>query len=763
MGHAKASHGAELTLSRQETGAPLPSGPGGVPWLRSLGEALLVLLAACVLITIVTWPWATVLGSAVSTHWDVGLHAWKLNWNAQNILDGHVLFPVYHANFYYPQAYTLALDDLFWIPSYFAAVILGLSHNAILTYNLTFLFSWALSAVFVYLLLRELALGRTSALLGALAFDLLPYLASYYIEFNGELCYGIPLVMWLLLRFFKKPGIGIAIALAVGFWVQAVSALYYATILGLSIPLVALPLLRERAEVLRTRRFWLAAATCVVVVVGLCYLYLYPYLLLHNQMELRRSLGDMALHSANALTYLLPYSGYVPHTGSIWPRIEIPAALTESILWPGVVVVVLALIYWHRFRWIPYPGDKALAGGHPGLVPLRWARLVFLGVFWAWEVLATFGNAKFFGGDLGAVVLNTCLLGALLTSLALSLVPRRLGMRGRFVAGLGTAALLCFFISLGPQIKAAGHYLLAKDLLVYFFSDAEVIGATQVLSRYAIMVLFAMVVVSAIAFESLPLRRPIRLAALGLALVLITLEADVAITNPYLPLTNYPDPKLEQFLSSQEPCSIVVLPIGNRILDSAYMLKVAGARPQRYMLNGWTGFQNHHAKHLSGLFSSGNWVEAMHGINLLWPRPLIVADREALGYFSAKQGHKTSEKTLRERTKLLFEDRAYAVFEPLPPAEPTPHYERWVRNDLLEKTTAIRFQARSAGPGPQAPALFYINDGIAARLTLTREWRPYEIKVSKPDLSIPYNALALVSPPEKKLPLEVRDFQLIFR
>ena len=745
------------------TGAQSPGGPGGIGWPRSLAETSLLFLAACLLISLVTWPWAAHLGSAVSTHWDVGLHAWKLNWNAQHILDGHWLMPAYHANFYYPQAYTLALDDLFWVPSYFAALVLGLSHNPILTYNLTFLFFWALSSAFMYLLLRELDLGRSSAVLGALAFCLLPYMASYYIEFNGELCFGIPLVLWLLLRFFKKPGIGIAVAVAVAFWMQAVSALYYTTILGLTLPLVALPLLRERSELMRSGRFWLSSAVSLVVVTGLSWLYLYPYILLHNHMELQRNVGEMAQHSADALTYLRPCSGYVPHTASLWPSLGIPAALTEAILWPGVVVVALALVYWFRHRRLPTPGDKALAGGNPALLPLRWGRAVFLAVFWAWATLAAFTSAKAFSGALGDIVLNVTILGVLGTSLALSLLPSRLGLRGRFVAGLATAALLCFFISLGPNIRADGHQVLAQDWVVYFFSDAGILGATRVLSRYAVLVLFALVVVAAIAFEGLHLKRPLKLAALALALVLITLEADIAITNPYRPLANYPDPALEQFLRTQEPCTLVVLPIGNRILDSGYMLKVAGARPRRYMLNGWTGFQHAHAKLMSRLFSSGRWDEGMHGLGLLWPRPLIVLDREALDLFVKERGHQVSEQTVRERAKLLFEDKAYAVFEPQLPPRPTLHYERWVRNDLLERAQAIRFQARETGPASQAPAWFYINDGVAARLSLTPVWREYSIKVVKPDLSIPFNALSLVAPPPSRQTLEVKDFQLVFK
>lgn len=254
-----------------------------------------------------------------------------------------------------------------------------------------------------------------------------------------------------------------------------------------------------------------------------------------------------------------------------------------------------------------------------------------------------------------------------------------------------------------------------------------------------------------------------KLTLLAMALALITLEADIAITSPYRPLANYPDPALERFLRTQEPCVVMVLPLGDRILDSGYMLRVAGARPQRYLLNGWTGFQHAHAVNLGRLFSSGKWDQGMHGLGLLWPRPLIVVDRAALNFYVTKRAYRVSEQMVRERTKPLFVDQAYAVFEPRFPLRPTLHYERWVRSDLLENARYIHFWARAAQDGAPAPAWLYVNDRVDARLSLGPAWREYNIKVVSPDLSIPYNALSLEAPPNSRQALEVKDFQLIFK
>ncbi len=757
----------EATERKQELSggaARQRTGSAGRSWLASLGEPLLVLVAACALIVVITWPWAAQMGSAVSTHWDVGLHAWKLNWNARHILDGGFLLPGYHANFFYPQCYTLALDDLFWAPSYFAALVLGLSHNPLLTYNATFLLFWALPGMFTFLLLRELGLGRAAASLGGLAFCISPYLASYYLEFNGVLCFGIPLVMWLLVRFFKKPGLLVGLWLALGFWAQAVSALYYTAILALSLPLVVLPLLRERSELLRSGRFWLAGAASLVVLTGLSWLFLNPYILLHNHMGLGRSLAEMALHSAHALSYLRNCSGFVPATGLPWPGHDLNAVLTEVILWPGLVAVLLALVYCWRFRRVLLRPDAGQGrGGGPVLRWLSWLRIICLAVFWGWNVLALFTTTRVMGGPLGSLVLNLAILGILLASLLLSLLPRELGLRRRFVAGLATAAFLCFFISLGPEISVGNHKELAGNWLVRFLSDIEVLHITRVLSRYGIMVLFALVVAAAMAFDRLPLKRPLKYALWAVLLGVITLEANITVTSPYLPPTLYPDSKLEAFLRAREPCTLLVLPLGDRRLDAQYMLQVAGSRPQRYLINGWTGFRHNYSRNLGGLFSSGRLARGFRELRRVWPDPLIVVDRASMERYVAQHGYKTSEQTLLGQARLLYRDDRYLVFAPPPPRGPSPRYERWVRYDLLERTASVHFLAHALTDGPSARVLLYVNDGVQARLSLQRIWKPYDVKISNPSLSIPYNAIALVSPPGHAVPMEVKDFRLVFR
>ncbi len=736
---------------------------GGPGRLAAWGEALLVLLAAMGLIALVTWPWVAHLGSAVSLHWDVGLHAWKLNWNARHILEGGWLLPGYHANFYYPQAYALALDDLFWAPSYFAALVLGLSANPILTYNLTFLFFWALNGLAMFLLLRELGLGRQAAWLGGLAFGLSPYLVSYYLEFNGILCFGIPLVMWLLVRFIKRPGVWAGLFLALAFWAQAVSALYYTAILALSLPLVLAPLLRERSELLRSGRFWALGAGSLVALTGLCWLYLNPYILLHNELGLGRSLGEMSLHSCDALSYLRNCSAFVASTGLPWPGLHLDAVRPEVIVWPGLAVLALALVYAWGFRLGLWPGATRRSGLGPAWAWLPWVRIICLGLFLAWEVTANLTSARALGGALGNLVLNLAILGILGSSLLLSLLPRNLGLRRRFVAGLATAAFLCFFISLGPKISVGAHQALADNWLVQFLANLEVLHITRVLSRYGIMVLFAMVVVGSLAFDRLPVRRTWKWVIFAAALGLIVLEADVQQIRPYVNPPHYPDPALEKSLRNQEPCTVLVLPLGDRDLDSHYMLQVAGDRGQRYLINGWTGFGYEYGKNLGRLFSRGDWQQGCRELARLWPDPLIVVDRAGLERYVTQRHYQTSEQTLAQHARRLFADQYYAVFQLPRQAKPGPRYERWVRSDLLARAKAVHFSARSTGADAATPARLHVNDQVLARLDLEPHWRTYNLKLDRPDLSIPYNAIALQAEPGSTGLMAVKDFCLVFR
>ncbi len=733
---------------------------------RVWGESAAVVLVAAVLIAVVTWPWAADLAGRLSSHWDVGLHAWKLNWNAEHILSGRFWLPPYHGNFFYPQAYALALDDLFWVPSFFAAVVRGLSGNAVLTYNATFLFFWALSGGFMFLLLRELGLGRAAAWLGGLAFCLLPYRASYYLEINGQFCFGIPLLLWLLARFFKEPGYLNGILAALAFWAQAVSALYYAAILAVSLPLILVPLMRGRADLFKERRFYAVVGVVLVVLVGLCAAYLYPYYLLHTRMGFSRSLGEMARHSAQPLTYLMPASSFVPPYGLARILPLPPALKAEVILWPGLALVLLALVYGFRGRRLLRRRQEAASSGIPAAsgwtAGLRWLRLCGLVGFASWVCWAAWRGPGLLPAWAGNLLVNGCLLAVLLASLALSLLEPAVEIRRGFIMGLATAAFFCFALSLGPRITVGNRELLANnDVMLFFFNYVPLGHSTRVMSRYGIMPLFALVVSAALAFDGLGSRPLWRGVFWCLLVGLMVWEADIPITAAYVPPRLNSDPAFQRVLSNHEPCSIIVLPLGERKLDSDYMLWVSGTHHQRYLINGWTGFGHPYTHELGQLFGRGRMRRALAELEYCWPDALIVVDRQALRYYNRK-GYATTEDKLDSWSNLIYRDDKFCVYRPWPVARVHHKYTRMVRIDLLTRAKAVCFSIRSRKPYRLTRrAGVYLNGVLLGKVEVKSRWRRHRIEIKKAPLFIHGDNITIQPLDTREGVFEIKDFCLL--
>ena len=189
-------------------------------------------------------------------------------------------------------------------------------------------------------------------------------------------------------------------------------------------------------------------------------------------------------------------------------------------------------------------------------------------------------------------------------------------------------------------------------------------------------------------------------------------------------------------MQKQEPCSLVVLPLGDRALDGLYMLEVAGSRPRRFLVNGWTGFSYSYGLQLGRLFSRGDWVPACRDLALLWPDPLLVVDRELLGLLRdpARLPHHGTNSAQGSAPGLPG-----PVLHRVPPhgaAGTRPALRTLAALDLLERVKRIHFQARCLDAGGGKPALLYVNDCIKARYTLGPEWQTYDLKLSDPDLSI---------------------------
>ena len=161
-------------------------------------ELALVALGAAVFAIVLNWPLILNLGSHIPL--DLGdplPQAWQVSWGGHALL--HQPLHFFDANQYWPFHQTLAFSDA--LIGYAPAGLIGSGpHDAVVRYDLLFLFAYALAFFGAYLLARELGLGPVAALVAGAAFAFAPY----RIEQDGHLQVissgGIPLALALGVR-----------------------------------------------------------------------------------------------------------------------------------------------------------------------------------------------------------------------------------------------------------------------------------------------------------------------------------------------------------------------------------------------------------------------------------------------------------------------------------------------------------------------------------------------------------------------------------
>jgi hypothetical protein len=170
--------------------------------------------------------------------------AWILAWDVHALRTSPA--HLYDANIFYPFHDVLAYQDTLLGLLPLAAPVLLLTGNAVLTYNLMFLLSFALCAWGAYLLARLLVGDTRAAFLAGLVYGFSPYrmVHLYHLNLLSGMWIPFALLCWERVRRGRRRywlGVGVFFAL------QALSALYYAAFLAVAlVVLLAVHLRRSR-------------------------------------------------------------------------------------------------------------------------------------------------------------------------------------------------------------------------------------------------------------------------------------------------------------------------------------------------------------------------------------------------------------------------------------------------------------------------------------------------------------------------------------
>ena len=677
-------------------------------------EYLLVFVLLAVLILTALWPWPLYFRTGFPDHFDPPFHAWKLQVGADKILRQHRLVPDTQTNVYYPYANEFYFDALLWPQAVLAALFRLAGCGPVLTYNLVFLLFWALSGLCMYLLLRELNLRRLSSLFGAAAMCLIPYRVSYYVEFNMQMCFGLPLFLLFWVRFARRPGIGNAVGLGLAFWLQAVSELYQAVILALSFPLIVLPWLGEIVRRHgRSLRLYLSVAAGLLTVVPLCLLYLWPYFSLFHG-GYGRSASEMTAHSLEPLAYL----------GRQLLSLVLPAGapgrvkLDEMDVFPSLTLLLLVAGYGISARHLL---RSAQPGGETGPVRmLRWFRVIPLAGF----AVLILGLARSSGTGSGRLLLlagNSALATALAATLLLAAFKPPQRQASRLCHGLAAAALLCFILSLGPSLLVLSRHVMADNLVFSLVGSFFPLSGFRVMSRFSIIVMIFLIVAGSCFLDrAAGRRRHLQWLALPLLATLL-LEAH-AIPHAYRRFSVPIAPSTLEAIRSRADATLTVIPLGNRRLDGRYMLAIAGSRT--LMVNGFGGFSPALQRKI-GFALRTRPRRAFSLISSIWPPSLLLVDRQALARFN-NQGYATTEALVRARGELVASDRNFALYAPVEPQGPVTEYRRFVRGDILRADPVFSFEARSAARDAQ-DLFVLLNGTVVAAVRAGNQWQRYRV------------------------------------
>ncbi len=277
--------------------SPVPASPARL----SIGQHAAVLGGFLLLLALFTYPLVRDPGHLLPYHKDPMMYGWTMVSNTRRLLSTPLA--VFHGNTFYPHGNVVAHTDLLLTPTLFpAGPLYLLTGNPVLQYNLTLLLWWALSGWAMYVLAFTLLRSHVGAAIAGVVFSVCPFRTDFYLEFQMQLAFPIPLALLGWLRFLETRRPRYLVATLALVWVEALASMYYAIILGLCLATLTLLHLVARAptwswRLVRDVAIGLAALGLTLVP------FIVPYAQNRSELGMERGLDQHDRNSADILTY----------------------------------------------------------------------------------------------------------------------------------------------------------------------------------------------------------------------------------------------------------------------------------------------------------------------------------------------------------------------------------------------------------------------------------------------------------------------------
>ena len=434
---------------------------------RALANGWIVAGLFTIITIAATWPLASVMTTRIVP--DVGdpvFNSWVMMWTGGQLLrflsgDAHTLADFWNGNIFYPERLTIAYSEHLTPQMLQILPIFAATDNIVLCYNLLFLSAIVLSALGMYLFVRELTGQPAAGVVAGLAFAFAPYRADQYTHLQVISTQWMPLALYGFQRYFATARLRALVGAVAAIVVQALSCGYY---LFFFTPFAAAFCLFEghRQGAWRHRRTWWQVGA--VAVAGL--LVLWPFL--RPYMQVRENAGEFGRRSAQEVRYF---------SADTW-------ALGTA---PGNLGVWRTLKAYERPEGAAFPGATILAAGAIGVLVVfgasvrrgrakhlsaaprwrRWAAValaiagVALVAAWFWLVVFGGGLYRDWWGRIRVRKISDIASHTLVTlALATALLPGfRRWVRSFFMSRGGfivCAWLLAIALAFGPVIYVKG-------------------------------------------------------------------------------------------------------------------------------------------------------------------------------------------------------------------------------------------------------------------------------------------------------------------
>jgi hypothetical protein len=652
----------------------------------SLRAHLGVFVLLLALVAVYSWPLATDPAHLLPPDTDGRLFTWVMLSVFENLLTRPGL--LLHGRAYYPLGSTLTFAEPLVTPALVAGPLFALTGNPVLVHALTLLLFWTASGWAMYAVAYRLTGLHLAALAAALVFTLSPPRTEYYLEFQMELCFGLPLAVFALVRFLETQRARHVLALVGWFWLQAVAVWYYAVILGLGLMavLVQCAALGWRPWRLRALLAALAAGVALLAALGPV---AWPYFRTRAELGFERGLPETALRSADAAAYLETRQTRLYRLA---PAMH-GGAETSLFLGVGALALAATSLAWLRPGAARGALERVLAAGTWTAVALLVAALLRGGL---WRL----------GGPVRGPTVTAIGVGLLLVGLARHVAEgwrrraaggdrRGLGEREWVMILLGLA-LFAFLLSLGPVVHVAG----VRDgsgLYAWLYPYFPPLRAIRAASRIGMLVVFAGALLAAFGARWIATRFPPRRAALvtGTALLLMLAEyASFPLQYDRVPAVARP----VDLAIRADPDDVAVLewPANVPYSDADAMFRSL-AHGKR-VVNGLSGFVPPFLRELSGQLTAPAspfpGAEAQQALRRIYPlRYLVVRlDDPALEPWRPlwAEVRRAAPPPLAFRGTIGAAD----LYEIVPLPERGARFERWVSHDFARSYPALTVAVR---------------------------------------------------------------------